>query len=261
MNKILVMGGFLLLIFISSCTKKTILSSAPQEDTTGLSELTKFKVNEIDFTYFHFKSKVEYTEGKESQNFTVNGRIKKDSIIWLSITPGLGIEAARCLILKDSIFILDRIHDTLYSYGFSYINSSFNTNLNFNNFQALLVGNLAFTKESKDKLVKQEDLGFYLLRQNRNNLKVDNYISTKNLKVETLELLNVDNNSTVSLKYDEFAPLDSFLFANHIKTVVKFADAKGVEKNTIIDVAHHKAEIVTKPLNFPFNVPKRFKDR
>ena len=71
----------------------------------------------------------------------------------------------------------------------------------------------------------------------------------------------MDNNSSLSLKYGDFAPLDSFLFANHIKTVVKFADAKGVEKNTIIDIQHHKAEIVTKPLNFPFNVPKRFEDK
>jgi hypothetical protein len=261
MNKIFVIVGFLFLISFSSCTKKNIISSIPKEDTTDLSELNKFRVNEIDFTYFHFKSKVEYTQGTESQNFTVNGRIKKDSIIWLSITPGLGIEAARCLILRDSVFILDRLHNTLYSYGFSYINTTFNTNLNFNNLQALLLGNLTFQKEPKDKLVRQEDLGFYLLRQNRNNLRVDNYVSSKSLKIETLELLNVDNNSSLSLKYSDFAPVDSFMFANHIKTVVKFVDNKGVEKNTLIEIEHHKAEIVTKPLNFPFNVPKKFENK
>ncbi len=261
MNKIFVGVGFLFLIFFSSCSKKNIVSSIPKKDIIDLGELNKFSINEIDFTYFHFKSKVEYILGSESQNFTVNGRIKKDSIIWLSITPGLGIEAARCLILRDSVFILDRIHNTLYSYGFSYINNTFNTNLNFNNLQALLLGNLAFQKEAKDQLVKQETLGFYLLRQNRNNLKVDNYITTNNLKIETLELLNVDNNSSLSLKYSDFAPLDSFMFANHIKTVVKFVNNKGIEKNTLINIEHHKAEIVTKPLNFPFNVPKKFENK
>ena len=261
MNKILVLAGFLLLISLASCKKRNISSSGPLIDTTDLAELAKFKVNEIDFTYFHFKSKVGYIEGNDEQHFTINGRIKKDSVIWLSITPGLGIEAFRFLILRDSVFILDRIHNKYYSYGFSYINSSFNTNLDFNNFQSLLLGNLSFSKSLKDKLVKKEVLGFFLLRQNRSSLKVDNYVSTKNLKIETLEIVNVDNNSSLSLKYDEFAPLDSFLFANHIKTVVKFADAKGVEKTTLIDIRHSKAEIVTKPLNFPFNVPKKFEDK
>jgi hypothetical protein len=261
MNKILVIAGFLFLTVLASCKRNSITSSVSQSDTTDLSELNKFKVNEIDFEYFHFKSKVEYTEGNENQNFTVNGRIKKDSIIWLSITPGLGIEAVRCLITRDSVFVLDRLHTKYFAYGFSYINATFGTNLDFNNFQALLVGNMAYPKGVKDKLVKQEDLGFYLLRQSRNNLKIDNYVSTKNVKVETLEIVNVDNNSSLSLKYSDFAPLDSFLFANHIKTVVKFANNKGVERNTLIDIHHHKAEIVTKPLNFPFNVPKKFEDR
>ncbi|HVD99651.1 MAG TPA: DUF4292 domain-containing protein [Cytophagaceae bacterium] len=242
-----------------SCRRPPVASPLPPVDTVDV-ELNKFKVNEIDFTYFHFKSKVEYTDGAESQNFTVNGRIKKDSIIWLSITPGLGIEAARCVILKDSVFLLDRLHGKNYSYGFDFINNSFKTDLTFANLQALLLGNLAFPKGNKDKLVKQEDMGFYLLRQNRSNLKVDNYVLTQNLKIRTVEMQNMENSNALSLEYSDFAPLDSFLFANHIKTVVKFADPKG-ERHTIIDIQHHKAEIVTKPLNFPFNVPRRFEDK
>lgn len=262
MNRLGVVVGICLLMLSLSCKKRNIVSSLQKVDTTDLTALNKFKINEIDFTYFHFKSKVEYTSPAETQNFTVNGRVKKDSIIWLSITPGLGIEAVRCVILKDSVLVLDRIHNKLYSYGFNYINNTFNTNLNFYNLQALLVGNMTFPKDVKqDKLVKREDMGFFLLRQNKENLKVDNYVLIENLKIETLDILNVDNNSSLSLKYSEFAPLDSFLFANHIKTVVKFADEKGVERNTLIDIQHHKAEIVTKPLNFPFNVPKRFEDK
>ncbi len=261
MNRILVIAGAFLLIFSSSCKRKNISTSAVQEDTTGFSELNNFHVNEIDFTYLHFRSKVEFSSGKDAENFTVNGRVKKDSVIWLSITPGLGIEAVRCLILKDSIKIIDRIHNKLYTYGFSYINETFNTNIDFNNLQALLLGNLAFKKEVKDKLVKQDDLGIYLLRQNRGNLKIDNYVPSSNFKIETMEILNVDNNSTLSLKYSDFIPLDSFMIANHIKTVIKFVNEKGTESNTVIDIQHHKVELGTKPLNFPFNVPKRFEDK
>lgn len=253
--------GIFFLIFSLSCRKSNTVSSLPKVDTTVVNEADSFKINEIDFTYFHFKSKVEYTSGSEAQSFSVNGRIKKDSIIWLSITPGLGIEAARCMILKDSVHMLDRIHNKYFVYGFDYINQTFNTNLNFYNLQALLLGNLAFPKDSKDKLIKQEDKNNYLLRQNRGNLKIDNFVQAQTRKIESLEVQNLDNNTAMALQYSEFAPLDSFRFANHIKVLVNFVDEKGMNKSTLIDVQHHKAEIETKPLNFPFNVPKRFEDK
>jgi hypothetical protein len=260
MNKFLVLASVLFFVSFVSC-KKYSQPSAFTVDTTQIGALENFKVNEIDFTYFHFKSKVEYVSGPESQNFTVNGRIKKDSVIWLSITPGLGIEAVRCLILKDSIFLLDRIHNKLFTYGFSYLNNTFNTNINFGNLQAMLVGNLAAQLQPTDKLVKQDDIGILLLRQYRQNSKIDNSISTKTLKVENLEMLNIENNDLLSVRYSEFAPLDTFLFANKVKSIIKFADKTGKENTTIVDIHHTKAEIVAKPLNFPFNVPKRFEEK
>lgn len=260
MNKFLALALGLVFISIVSCKRNNLTTSASIGDSTDVG-VTNFSINEIDFTYFHFKSKVDYTDGVESQNFTINGRMKKDSIIWLSITPGLGIEAMRCLILKDSIFILDRIHNKLSVFDFSYINKTFNTDLTFENIQSLFVGNLAFPMRPKDKLVKKEDLGFFLLRQLRNTLKVDSYVAATNLKIERLEIQNNANNSFMEVHYSNFAPLDSFLFANNIKTITKFNDKNGIEKTTLININHTKAELVSKPLNFPFNIPKRFEDK
>jgi hypothetical protein len=262
MNKYWWLGTALFLIFIVSCKKRNISSSVvPRTDTSHIFPLEDLRVQEIDFTYFSFKSKVDYVNGKESQSFSVNGRIKKDSVIWLSVSPGLGIEAVRCLILKDSVLILDRINNKLHAYGFSFINNALKTTLTFENLQALLLGNLAFKSASGDQLLQQGDTGYWLLKQGRGELQADNYILGRTLKIEGLEVNNLENNTYLSLKYANFAPLDSFLFANHIKTVVKFADEQGVERNTQIDIQHSKAEIVTKPLNFPFNVPKRFDEK
>jgi hypothetical protein len=260
MNKILALVLGLVFISVVSCKRNSLTSSPSSGDSTDVA-LSNFSVNEIDFTYFHFKSKVDYTDGTESQNFTINGRVKKDSIIWLSVTPGLGIEAMRCLILKDSIFILDRIHNKLSVFDFSYINKTFNTDLRFENIQSLFVGNLAFPMKPGDKFVKKEDLGFFLLRQLRNTLKVDSYVTANTLKIERLEIQNNADNSFMEVHYSNFAPLDTFLFANSIKTIIKFNDRTGKEKTTLININHTKAEIVAKPLNFPFNIPKRFEEK
>ncbi|MBK6894893.1 MAG: DUF4292 domain-containing protein [Flavobacteriales bacterium] len=36
----------------------------------------------------------------------------RDSAVWVSITPALGIEVARALLTTDSLFLIDKIHDT-----------------------------------------------------------------------------------------------------------------------------------------------------
>ena len=39
-------------------------------------------------------------------SFTLNVRMAKDSVIWMSISPALGVEAARILLTPDSVQVL-----------------------------------------------------------------------------------------------------------------------------------------------------------
>ena len=63
----------------------------------------------VDFEWLSFKARVDYTGDKRSENFTANIRMRKDSVIWASITSLMGIEVARLLITKDSVEVLDRL--------------------------------------------------------------------------------------------------------------------------------------------------------
>jgi hypothetical protein len=263
MNKIIT-GLVLLLVAVSlSCKRKPIVGTYTKttEDSISLSELRKFSTKEFLPDYFQFKCKVDFAGQKMNENFTINGRLKRDSIIWMSITPGLGIEVARCLIRKDSIFILDRINNGLSAYSFDFINQSFQTQLSYSNLEALVLGNLPYKKEMTDKLFNQESEGFYLLRQKRGEQKVDNYILNSFLRVGNLEVLNKIDKSTLSVKYENFAQLDSVMFANNVKAVAKMKDSTGTERTTTIDLQFTKTEISIKPLNFPFNVPRRFENK
>jgi len=249
-------------LLISACSKSSIPLTSFQGDTTLQAKaLAQFKVNEIDFTYLHFKAKVDYVNGAESQNFSVNGRMKKDSILWLSITPGLGIEAVRCLILKDSVLVLDRIHNKLHSYGFSYINTMFNTNLTFGSLQAMLLGNLVEPKKAADKVLSHQSVENVILRQVRNNIQIDNYVSSKTFKVENFDMLNLKDENRLSIAYTDFAPLDTFLFAHRMKAFVDFQDENNKPRKVQLEIHHTKAELHSKSLNFPFNVPKRFEEK
>lgn len=257
-----------LLMLSIGCKRKNITTATGNTtnnpeviDSVQLSELKKF--HSADFTpeYFQFKCKVDFSSSKMSENFTVNGRLKRDSVIWMSITPGLGIEVVRCLIRKDSVFLLDRINNKAYAYDFNFINEQFQTQLAYSNLEAMILGNLPYKKEMFDRLIKQEAEGLFLLRQHRGEQKIDNYVVATTLRLGNLDVLNKKDNSTLSVKYENFVPLDSIQFANNVKAVAKISDSTGKEGTTTIDLQYTKTEISAKPLNFPFNVPKRFENR
>src|SRR5210317_1349834 len=109
MNKRIPLIALIFLIIFSSCKK----------DIVGFKSKKKgLNVEEIDFDYFHSRTKVRYAEGDKQVNGNANVRIKKDSLIWISISPSIGIEATRMMISKDTAIIINRMDKEYYVFNF-----------------------------------------------------------------------------------------------------------------------------------------------
>ena len=116
---------------------------------------TKFLVKKLIEKEFKFntlsgKAAVTYDSEKKT-SFKTHLRIKKDSAIWMSITPILGIEMARVLITKDSVKIISRVDKEYFIGDFEYINKLFNVDLDYQMLEALLTGN-SLDFEQNDKI-------------------------------------------------------------------------------------------------------------
>src|SRR5687768_10664512 len=69
--------------------------------------------NRIDFTTFSSKIEVDYIDADGKKNVTAHVRMKKDSIIWISLRAALlGIEGLRVYITPDSVKLLDKQNNT-----------------------------------------------------------------------------------------------------------------------------------------------------
>ena len=68
--------------------------------------------------YHHVGMKLEGTvvASEEETGFKANVRMAKDSAVWLSISPALGIEVARALLTTDSLQLLSKIPDNKFGY-------------------------------------------------------------------------------------------------------------------------------------------------
>jgi hypothetical protein len=259
MNKLFTLVAFVIICFTFSCHRPKINVPAPN---AAKEEIEKFIVKEINFRYFSSKAKINFKDEKQDINASVHIRIKKDSIIWLSITPGLGIEVLRVFIRPDSIFILNKIKDpNEYSaHGFEYLNKQFNIDLTFKNLQAMILGNLPIPKTYNDMLTKNEAAGEYMLQQKTKNMGVNNHVEMASMKLHKLEMNQSGTPNKLIIDYSNFAPLDtvSFPYGNLISIDIT---KNLITKNTTVTINHNKVDISDKELNFPFNVPKRYENR
>jgi hypothetical protein len=247
MNRFLVpVLGLLVLV---SC-KKNLQKSQPIKQPKAT-----IKINEIDFEYFQSKAKIDYDDGTNQFSSPMTIRIRRDSVIWISVNPALGIEVVRALITPDSIFVIDKIHKDFYAVGLNYVKQNFGVELNFKMIQAALLGNLIEPMTFSDSLSIQGD--FAILTQKKAKLDLLNHISFTSKKIENVILTDIQTKNNLTIKYNDFAPLDTSLFANTCQVLANYLTKNGMMKSNVT-INHQRVDLKDKQLRFPFNIKSKY---
>ena len=159
----------ILAITYSSCKTTRSIIKAPLKEQ-GSSFLFK-KLNENELQYNTFKVSFTANYEKDQKKISVSGtiRIKKDSLIWCSITPGLGIEAARIAISPDSVKVINKMDGTYVVKDFEFINELINKGLDYDMLQSLIIGNdfSIYEKKSFKAAIENHEYRLSTLRRHR----------------------------------------------------------------------------------------------
>lgn len=223
-------------------------------------EEARTNVAEIDFRYLTAKSKISFKSPEQDiDNANINIRVRKDSLIWLSVSK-LGIEAVRGIITRDSITIIDKIHREYTVYDFPTLSRQFNFEMNFALLQALIVGNLPLPKRPAQKIKNERD--YLLLRQSEGKVLVENYIGEQDRKLKKLMVTEQPTKNTLRLDYQDFTALNNFLFPyTSLVTLDYKSRSDGQFYQTLLRIKHNKVELVEKSPGFPFTIPANFQRR
>src|SRR5690606_30528681 len=179
MNKRFLLVFFLFAIFASSCSKKAVLYSSD-------AVMEEFEPTYFDYNYLSSRSRISLEEHNGSTTKgTLNIRAKKDSIIWFSLTPGLGIEAARGIVTTDEIKIKDRINGKDLNMTFAQFEESYGIKLSLPLFQNILFGNVPHEISYRDRLIRVGKA--FELYQQRDNVRYKSSIGTQHGKVTKME--------------------------------------------------------------------------
>jgi hypothetical protein len=209
----------------------------------------------IDFTTFSAKVKIAY-EGKENSDAaTAYVRIKKDSVIWISLTGALGIEGMRVIIKKDSVKLLNKLQKTVQFRSIAYLQELAEIPFDFYNIQDVIIGNPVFL--DTNHIVSYQANGQNLLVLMIGNIfKNLLTLDEKSYKVLHSKLDDVDStrNRTADITYDDYENAGSFDFSTKRKITV-------AEQSKLDIDLDFKSYNFNRPQDYPFNIPKNYKRR
>ncbi|MCX6249529.1 MAG: DUF4292 domain-containing protein [Bacteroidetes bacterium] len=128
-------------VILTSChgTKKIMRAPIKEEGAEYL--FNKLKEYELKYDWFTAKFSAEYQNENQRNSFNGQIRIRRDSLIWISFSPLLGIEVFRMMITQDSIKFINRINDTYFKGDYNFVNNFLHANIDYDILQSFLIGN------------------------------------------------------------------------------------------------------------------------
>ena len=229
--------------FLSSCAKKNVAyqSSGKMEDFSPI-------YNDYDFLSAKAKIVIEEESGKITRG-SLNLRAKKDSVLWFTVSPGLGMEAVRGLITQEKIQIKDRIGKEDVNLTFKEFETIYGLKLSLELFQNLLWANPPTPFDYKDRLIRVGKS--FELTQVRDQVRYFSKVDVNSRKVSELVSNSLDDRGSLLASFPNFQDVESQPFPLEVLYKLAFQLPEG-SQNTIINLEWNSIEPHSNPLSFPF---------
>lgn len=209
--------------------------------------------NDIKFNTFSGKIKVHFerSDGK-NYDFTAYVKMKKDSLLWISIKALLDFEVFRVKITPDSLIILDKTKRTYQLRSVQSLQEVIQIPLTFTDLENLLVGNPIFL-DSNINSYKKDDRYISLISLGT-VFKHLLTVSKDDYTIQHSKLDDVDpvRSRTADITYGDYQNKNGVQFSAYRKITVS-------EKQKLDVTMEYKQFDFNVDLNTPFNIPKNYK--
>ena len=214
----------------TSCGSNKAVTKASLREFTAAKLIQEVEENQFEFDNFQAKLNVKIETKDKNVNVKGQLRMKRDSIIWTSISLPMGLEVIRMKATSDSVFFLNRNDKTYLCENIEVFNdiSPMITTIGF--IQSVLVGNDINLRESDNYKVQISDGQYNLLiskklkksiKNNDDEWKVmlkDIMIDPQIFKITKYHIREYnDSKRNIELEYSDFEQVNGKFIPTKIK--------------------------------------------
>ncbi|HEY5326537.1 MAG TPA: DUF4292 domain-containing protein [Mucilaginibacter sp.] len=231
--------------------RQVAIDSAIKPVDNKLMKLNAIRAGQTMFNSFSGKARTMLDINGNSNDVTLNIRIKRDRKIWISVTAIAGIEAARVLITPDSIKVIDRLESVYIRQPFSYINTFAGNQVNYKTIESLLIGNAIpeLVNENADLQTSPDSI---VLTGNLQELAYKLLIGP-GMRVAQTNLNNQNAGQSLRVTNNTFIRAGTRELPSQID-IISLVNDKKIQVNL-----HYIKSEFDQQLDYPFNIPARYK--
>jgi len=247
MNKqtlILILSFF----FIAACSVKkntTANITAPPKSAKAL--ISRIEANNKSPEWLSLKGKISLDKDVQEINFSTNIRIRKDSIIWMSIRAPFGIELFRTLLTPDSIFFMNIPKSTFIKQPISYLHKQLKTEINFLQIQQMFFGAPSILKA---KYSFSEEEKYAIFAKDKKIGKITYFVEKENFRIIKGEYFKTKN-EYFKFSLSDYTTNNGFLIPKSLMLDVMVSD------NFLAELNYSKIT-ANKVLKMGFSIPKNY---
>jgi len=239
---------FLCFLVFSSCglmKKNTVTENYFSSAENAKELIEKINSQNISPEWLSLNTKIKVDQNDKQTNLSAQIRVKKDSVIWVSIKAPLGIEVIRTVITPDSVYFMNRLNKTYLIKPISHLNQVIKADISYSQLQDILFASPKIT----DKKLEFSKTPAYNLKSDKTNYNINPLF----FRVEQMELIESEDKKLIInfLDYQLFEEIDNYFFPS--KLLVKVYS----EERFDAEINYTKIEF-NKKSNVSFNISKSY---
>ncbi|NNC84803.1 MAG: DUF4292 domain-containing protein [Bacteroidia bacterium] len=257
---------FALLLGSCSSTKKSSSPNALNKTyKSPLELLDDVNRNNPNPNWLSTKTNIQYKTAKSSQSVNSSIRLKKDSAIWISVTPLLGIEVARVLITPDSVKYIDRFNKQYSAQNIGALKSYIPIEGDFYTLQNILLGNsFVYSENTVAQTVINKNRHHIISSLSKKQLKgvinkntllpveqQSTWVIPEQYRIKKQLIISDNASHTITIDYDDYKKTDFGYFPGKTELEVNS------ESEIKIVLKHSKIQN-NKHTTMPFRVPASY---
>jgi hypothetical protein len=248
----IVIIGLMMVAFTNCKTVRKTKTRIEGEKVPRNAILEKLQQPDLKYNWFFAKAKIEIEDSKNNNTVNAIIRMKKDSVIWISINAILGIEVSRILITPDSVKMLDKFNKRYYKKDFNFIKQMTHMpGLNFDLLQRAITGNELDFKNATP-MVEQVDSA-YKIQTTENQVQNIIWVNALNLTLSKKQLEDRVINQSYEMNYADYRLLADRLFS--FKRKVKIVNQ--TDNGYLLNIDYNKVTL-DEPQKMPFTIPEKY---
>lgn len=241
---------FILSLILISCGTA---GPAAKTETRAVAEIMDFHQAAMpDFQTMVARIQASYETEDKEQRITLTLRMKKDEIIWVKASI-LGITIAKALITPDEVQYYETIGKTYFEGDFSILGEWIGIPINFEQAQALLLGQSIFEINPQPYQVEIIQDSYRIQpRKQPENFIHSLVLSSKNFRIVSETLSQPLFERTFNVRYGDYQTVSGQYFP----TLISIRTNEAFEQ-TKIDIDYRKIDL-NPEVGFPFQIPSNY---